>query len=320
MSVPEPDWVPSLRAQGMGVSWSSQGHAWVRFKKVAQLRYPTNDVAPLSTEERHELLWRRRMAVLQYHELATDEPANAVLYLCSDPSYSLESLSSNNRSKVRRARKRLEVRPTTAEEIIAAGYAPYLDTRQRHGSDAMTPQQFRENWERQRVVANREIWAAWAGDEIAAFGAVHRCGRWASISATVSSRAHQRDYPNHALFSTILEHLLVDEGVESVSYGLSSLRTETDRDSLHHFKLSIGLDAVPVVRRVIVHPLLRPAVNRGSLAAARALSARSPQARLPRAGRAALEFLLGEGGADATGAGETDTARPPDAGAPPSPS
>ena len=304
MTGTEPPWVHDLRAQGMSATWSDHGACWVRFKKVAHLRYPTNDLRPIGAAERRELLWGRRMAVLQYHEAAPrPEDANAVLYLCTDQGYSLDSLSSNNRSKVRRSLKRLDVRLTSAQEIIAAGYPAYLDTRERHGSSHMSPEEFRANWERQLHVEGREIWAAWAGEEIAAFGAVHRCGRWASISATVSSRAHMKDYPNHGLFFTVLEHLMADPEVESVSYGLSSLRSETSIDSLHHFKVSVGLRAVPVVRTVVVHPLLRPAVNRATLLAARSAERLAPQARLPRAGRAALEFLLdppGEPGEAAT--------------------
>lgn len=293
MTVPEPAWVDALRAQGMTAAWTGAGHCWVRSKRVAALRYPADDLGPLGASERRELLWKQRAAVLQYYERPGAEPANAVLYLCDDKEYSLQSLSSNNRSKVRRALKRMEVRQVTVDEVLATGYAPYLDTRERQGTTPMTPDEFRANWERQRVVPDREIWAAVIDGEIAAFGAVHRCGRWAAISATVSSRKHQRDYPNHALFFTILEHLMSQPGVESASYGLSSLRGETARDSLHHFKLSVGLQAVPIVRKVEVHPVLRPAVNRGTLAAARAARRRAPTARLPMAACGTLEFLLG---------------------------
>jgi len=287
-----PSWLAALEAQGMSAQWTDEGHCWVRFKRVAHLRYPTNDVAPLTPAERRQLLWSRRAAVLQYHEPAGDERANASLYLCTQRDYGFDALSANNRSKVRRGLKRFEVRPSTGAEVLAAGYPAYADTRARHGSGAMTPEEFRANWAHQLEVPGREIWAAWKGEEIAAFGTVHRCGRWASISATVSDRAHLRDYPNHALFFAMLEHLMGDPTVESVSYGLSSLRTETARESLHSFKVSIGLEAVPVVRKVVVHPLLRPAVNPLSLTAAQRLSARRPEARLPRAARAALEFLL----------------------------
>ena len=231
--------------------------------------------------------------MLQWCELPGAEEANAVLYVCKDQDYGIDSLSSNNRSKVRRALKRMDVRQVTVDEVIATGYAAYADTRERQGGAGMSPEEFRSNWQRQRVVPGREIWAALVDGEIAAFGAVHRCGRWATISATVSHRKFQKDYPNHALFFTILEHLLAQPEVESVSYGLSSLRGETARDSLHHFKLSVGLQAMPVVRKVLVHPLVTPGVNGGTLAAARAIRKRAPDARLPMAACAALEFLLG---------------------------
>lgn len=287
-----PSWVADLEAQGMTAMWSERGHCWVRFKRFGHLRYPTNDVAPVSDEERRELLWKARFPVLQYHELAGDTPANASLYLCSDKGYSLESLSSNNRSKVRRGLKRLEVRQITAEEVIEAGYDSYCDTRTRHGSTMMSPAEFRANWERQRVVPDRQIWGAWSGMELAAFGTVHLCGRWAAISATVSNTVHLKDYPNHALFFTMLEHLMGLPEIETVSYGLSSLRSETARESLHAFKVSIGLEAVPVRRQVVLHPLLRPVVNRPGLAGARLLERAIPGSRIPRAARASIEFLL----------------------------
>lgn len=315
MTGSEPAWVADLRAQGMTASWAGDAGCWVRFKRVAYLRYPTNDRAPLSMPQQRSLFWRHRMAVLQYHVDATEASANAVLYLCQDRNYSLDSLSSNNRSKVRRGLKQLTVGQVSADELIAHGYPAYADTRERHGTKAMTFDEFRRNWERQRVVAGRELWAAWAGEEIAAFGAVHRCGTWASISATVSHRDHQRSYPNHALFFRIIEHLMADPDVESVSYGLSSLRGETARDSLHHFKVSVGLDAVRVERRVVVHPLLRPAVNRVTLRAVGALERRVPSFRGPRAARAALEFLLDPGldtqsKANAQSAGSNGPGRP----------
>jgi hypothetical protein len=297
---PSPPWIDDLHTQGMTATWSDHGHCWVRFKRFGHLRYPTNDVGPLTVGERRELLWRRRMPVLQFQEAAGDLPANAWLYLCDERGYGIHSLSTNNRSKVRRGLKRLEVRQVSAEEVERAGYDAYRDTRERHGNTMMTTEEFRANWRRQRIVPSREIWAAWADEEIAAFGTVHRCGSRASIGATVSDRRHQRDYPNHALFFTMLEHLMGDGSFESVSYGLSSLRPETDRDSLHHFKTSIGLRAVPVHRHIIIHPLLRPVVNRGGLAVARLIEGRAPAARIPRAARAALEFFMvpeeGDGG------------------------
>lgn len=290
-----PRWVADLRVQGITATWGADGHCWVHFKRFGRLRYPTNDMCLLGDGARRDLLWRQRMPVLQYHEPAGDLAPNASLYLCTDRGYSLASLSANNRSKVRRGLKRLEVRQVTVDEVLASGYDSYRDTRARHGSSMMSPAAFAANWQRQRRVTNREIWAASTGGEMAAFATVHRCGRWAAISATVSNRRHQRDYPNHALFFSMLEHLMGQPDVESVSYGLSSLRAETTRDSLDHFKASIGLEAVPVHRHVVVHPLLSPVVNRAGLAVARLAERRAPSTRIPRAARAAIEFSLDAG-------------------------
>lgn len=301
-SPPAPAWVAGLRAQQVPAIWSRSGHCWVRFKRFGMLRYPTDDVAPLGSAERRELWWRHGAGVVQHHQLADGpEQANAWLYLCRDRTYGIDSLSANNRSKVRRGCKRFDVRLLTVDDLLGHGYPAYADTLERHGIDRMSPEQFRQNWEAQRTVEARELWGAWAGSELAAWGIVHRCGRWASISSTVSERAHQRDYPNHALFATMLEHLLSAPGVESVSYGLSSLREDTSVDSLHDFKLSVGFEAVPVVRHVTVHPLLRPLVNRPVLRAVVALARRWPRSRLLLAARATLEFLLG--GSDATDPG-----------------
>lgn len=262
------------------------------------MRYPTNDVAPLDATERNEVFWKKGMKVLQYHHLPHEDPPNASLYLCRETGYSLESLSSNNRSKVRRGLKRLAVRQVKPQDVASTGYACYADTRQRHGMPHLTREQFLAHWHRERDDPNREIWAALEGDEILAFGLVHLCGKWASISSTVSSNAGLRDYSNHALFYVMLEHLMNEAGVESASYGLSSLRPETSQSSLHHFKSSIGLQSIPVVRRIEVHPVLRPLVTPAVGRVLRSADRRLPNARLLRSARAAMDFLTGDAPVD----------------------
>lgn len=288
---PVPDWVRGLDEQGLRTYFSDAGHCWLRVRRWAHTRYPTNDVAPLTTAERHELFVRKHMLVLHYHVSPTSEEPNAYLYLCDESSYSLASLSANNRSKVRRGLKRLEVRPVAPSEIAAGGYTSYADTRQRHGVPHMSREAFERHWRTEVESTFRQIWAALAGGTIVAFGSVHRCGRWAAISATVSANSHLPDYSNHALFFTMLRELMGSAHVESVSYGLSSLRDDTERSSLHHFKTSIGLRPLPVARQVIVNPALRVLVNPATRAVIGGLEARMPQASLPRAARAALDFM-----------------------------
>lgn len=288
-----PSWVGDLRSDGLDVEWTASGHGWMRFRRFAHMRYPTNDMSPVSPAERREMFHRRHL-VLQHHQRVEDQPqANACLYLCEDRHYALDGLSRNNRSKVRRGRKRLEVRPLAPAEVAATGYTPYSDTRCRHGMPHMSPEQFKSLWATRRLSASHEVWGAIGASGVVAFGEIHLCGKWASLSATVSADGALRDYPNHALFCTMLEDLMGRPGIESVSYGLSSLRPETDRDSLHQFKRSVGLTALPVRREITLHPVLRPLVNPMSAKVVNLLAERRPGSRLPRAAGSALGFLLG---------------------------
>lgn len=289
-----PRWVRDLRSEGLGVSWSATGHAWMRTRKVAHIRFPANDTSPVGPAERSELQRRGRL-VLQHHHPAAAPDANAWLYLCDVRGYSLDVLSANNRSKARRGRKRFDVRPVTCDEVAATGYGPYADTRRRHGSAHMSPAAFQRLWGGRRLTPSHEVWGAVGSDGLAAFGEVQLCGRWAALTATVSSAAALRDYPNHALFTAVLEDLLARPGIESVSYGLSSLRPETARDSLHAFKASVGLTPVPVRREIEVHPLLRPLVGPAARGSVHRLERRLPGNRLVRSARAALVELGGEG-------------------------
>lgn len=296
-----PAWTADLRSDGLDVVWTEAGHAWMRFRRYAHLRYPTNDMAPVTATERREMYRHRRLVLQHHHRVEDSTDANASLFLCEDDGYSLDSLSSNNRSKVRRGLKRLEVRPLEPAEVAATGYRAYSDTRGRHGMPHMTPGEFVALWAPRRLSPSHEVWGAMGEDGIAAFGEVHLCGRWASLSATVSADRSLRDYPNHALFFSMLSDLMGRSRIESVSYGLSSLRAETDRDSLHRFKQSVGLIPVPVRREITLHPALRPMVNPASARAAATLEARLPDSRLPRAARAALDMLRGTAEEDAVG-------------------
>ncbi|CAN5738259.1 hypothetical protein BH24ACT4_BH24ACT4_01200 [soil metagenome] len=290
---PPPPWIADLCSDGLDVVWTGAGHGWMRFRRHAHLRYPTNDVAPVTTAERREMFRHRRLVLQHHHRVEDPARANACLYLCEDPDYSLDGLSSNNRSKVRRGLKRLDVRQVEPSEVAASGYPAYSDTRGRHGMPHMTSRQFTDLWGPRRLSASHEVWGAIGPEGIVAFGEVHLCGRWASLSATVSADRALRDYPNQALFFTLLSDLMGRPGIESVSYGLSSLRPETGRDSLHRFKESVGLAAVPVRREITLHPVLKPLVNPVSARAVAALERRRPESRLPRAARSALDMLRG---------------------------
>lgn len=289
----QPQWVNSLREHGMRPYYASSGHAWVRFHRWAFMRYPPNDTSPVESNEAQELFWGAWAPVISHHRYAqAHENPNAILYLCRDSQYDIARLSPNNRSKVRRGLKRLEVRQVTPDEVARTGYSSYADTCKRHGITPITRASFVSKWRDDTAHRQgREIWAALAGDQIAALGIVHLCGQWAEIASTSSADAHLNDYPNHALFYTILRDLMHRDGIESVSYGLSSVQSRSNRDTLHHFKLSVNLEAIPVIRSISVNPILRPVVNTGTTAVVRTLEKRFPGALLVRTARGALDLM-----------------------------
>lgn len=291
-----PAWVSSL-ARGKSPHYTASGHAWLRFHRWAYQRFPANDVSRVSRQDERELFSGLKAPIISYHyEPEATEHANAFLYICRDKNYDVSLLSPNNRSKVRRGLKRLQVRRATPQEVAATGYACARDASLRNGMTPMSEEAFRRKWQKGTEEPFRDIWAAFAGDTIAAVGIVWVCGRWVELVSTQSADAHLKDYPNHALFYTVLQHYLQREEVDSVSYGLSSVQSDSHVDSLHHFKLSVRLDAVPVVRKVRVAPPLRLAVNRGTLKVAAFIHRKLGAGRHLSAARGALELMLDSGG------------------------
>jgi hypothetical protein len=54
------------------------------------------------------------------------------------------------------------------------------------------------------------------------------------------------------------------------------VQEDSNAAGLHHFKLKVGFEALPVHRAFVPHPLLRPLVGQASLEAMRFLLRRQP--------------------------------------------
>lgn len=316
-NVAPPKWLLDLRKHGRKLYYSPAfGQAWLRFHKLALMRFPSYNVASVSKVEERELFFKAMAPIISYHRLPEpDETANAILYLCSDKEYDISKLTSNNRSKVRRGQKRMEIRRATPQEVGEKGYACYRDACARANLASITEEQFRAKWTNSTEQPFRELWAAFTEDgDVAASGEVWICGRWAELLSTQSANQYLKDYPNNALFYTILHDLMHREEIESVSYGSSSVQPNSKKDSLHHFKLSVNLEAIPVVRIIRVNPLLRLVFNPVTLAGTRMLESMFPNARHLLALRGALELMMNAGSQAAFwGDEEDDELRPMEA-------
>lgn len=289
-----PNWLSQLRGQDKDRYYTASGHAWIRFHKWAFMRYPPQNIFPVDRAEERELFFKAKALFISHHHINPNEMANAILYLCNDKEYDISKLSRNNRSKVRRGLKRMEVRRTTAREIAENGYLCYYDTCTRNSFAPISKHEFQAKWQKDTESPSKELWAAFVGNDIAAIGVVWVCGKWAELMSTKSANEYLRDYSNHALFYTILHNLMHREGIESVSYGLSSVQPNSKKDSLHNFKLSVNLEAIPVVRKIRINPLLRVAFNPVTLRGARLLERMFPNTRHILAARGALELMLNE--------------------------
>lgn len=309
-----PDWLLDLRNRGRNLYYSSAfGQAWLRFHKLALMRFPSHNVAPVSKVEERELFFKAMAPIISYTRLPEpDETANSILYLCRDKDYDISKLTVKNRNKVRRGQKRMAVRRATPREIGEKGFACYRDACARANLASITEEQFRAKWMNSSEESFREMWAAFTENgDIAALGEVWICGRWAELLSTQSANQYLRDNPNNALFYTILRDLMRREEIESVSNGSSSVQPNSKKDSLHHFKMSVNLEAIPVVRVIRVNPLLRFVFNPFTLAGTRMLESMFPNARHLLALRGAMELMMNAGSQAAfRGDEEDDGLRP----------
>lgn len=170
-------------------------------------------------------------------------------WVCRPP-YTLESLSANNRSKVRRGLERCEVRAVTWSELKASAWTAHRDTMRRHGAGKVDSLGFDEHL---GECSAYEAWGAFAGGTLAAFLITLAVENWAHLLVNRSSDAHLKLYPNNALVFDVVRQLLERPHITAISYGWEPL---TSRSGLTPFKQSLGFRMEPVQQRVVLRPWL----------------------------------------------------------------
>jgi hypothetical protein len=287
-------WIQALAQQGLDPCVADSGNCWIRVHKFGRLRYPPNNHAELEPGESAALFLRHRAMLVDSHRLAKPgENANAYLYLCRDRDYDVAKLSQSRRRDARRGLRRHEVREITPQEMLATGYACVADTSRRHALRPPSEDAFRASCLAMQVSPFFQVWGAMAEDELAAYMILRYCGPWAEIVTCGSADKHLKHCPNQALVTTVLKQSLSALGVESVSYGLSSLQLHSRADSLHWFKTSMGFEAIPVVRSIKVHPVLAPLFNRATGRVLRVLERKCGDVLAIRQASALVEMLIG---------------------------
>ena len=279
-----------LRAARSAPALGAPGTLWQRHEGLSMARFPPLVMSAPSRSELRSVMWRRHAAVATYLASPTPErPANSVLYLIAREDLPL-ALSPEARRNVRRAESELAFEFVSIHTLRAWGLQAFCETRQRnHLSDGTAA-----GFERHLVSydrAGQHILAAWHGDDLVAYLAltvVEDLVLVGSYSATSARRLR----PNDGLIHTAVEYFLAGGRCRTMSFGLSSLQGGMDHSGLHRFKLNVGFRPVPVTRTFVLHPILRPLVNRHSVKGVDALLARFPRSRPLRKAGGVLHKLV----------------------------
>ncbi len=253
------EYAAELQKDGEKILGGSEGTIWGSYGSGSMARLPTFHLAMPDPWEIRKLFWNRRALVITYNrEPDDDHPANAFLYICSDKSYSLNKLGKGTRWSVKKGFKELRVSKLTNVELLDSGLQAFCDTRSRLGLNDGTTEVFRKRFAFQVRNPGHVFIGAWKGNQLAAFLSLIEVSDWIEIEGSFSMNEFRKSCPNDTLIYYLLTHYLVENDRSVISYGLSSIQSETNEAGLHSFKTKIGFEAKPVHRAFVIHPLFRP--------------------------------------------------------------
>lgn len=286
----------ALRASGAKVFPSESGTFWVSYEQGSMVRMPTFCLTPPAAEEIKRVFQGAKMAVVSYIcEPDATRPANALLYTCSDAHYNLENLSKSARRNARLALRRLKIGFIDWPSVIEHGLQAYADTRQRAGLSDVTKDAFHKRFMNFSQNPFHHVIGAWQEDEgvLAAFLTVAVVNDWVEAIGPYSANAYLKYHPNDGLIHYALDHFLVQKGLKIVSYGVSSVQTDSNKAGLHDFKTRVGFRPQPVYRAFLFHPLLRPLANKLTLWCLKVALRLRPGSRLLRKAIGSVEAAVG---------------------------
>jgi hypothetical protein len=226
-------------------------------------------------------------------EPAPGQPADALVYVCTNPHYSLKELEHRVQGNVKRGLREFQIRSITLAEVLRFGERAFVDTSRRHGWTNVSSADFQSYLSTPATLCGNRYFGAWRENELAAFAGLIEVDDWVEVRVRFSTDASLGLRPNDALLFHILSYYLTERRFRIVSAGTSSVDPAANTPGLHRFKVKLGFQAVPIRRVFSFHPLLRVFVCRPSLVLLSAAAKRS--GRNPRLVLAehALQHSLG---------------------------
>jgi hypothetical protein len=242
-----------LRALGHRVVHTRSSY-WYDAGRFFLLSAPPHRLYDLPEEEIRAALRRAPCFGLRF--AAPIEGLGKLSYqiVCDNSVYSLEALSTNVRSKVRRGLKRCEVGPVPFSTLASAGRRAHEDTVMRQGREGvLSGRAWDRFWTAAAASPGFEGWGAWVDDRLAAFLVSVTFDDGVDFLLTRSCNAELSAYPNNALIFHVSREMLVQRGAPQITFGLESLEPVGPLDQ---FKVSMGFHRRPLRQRVVFHPLV----------------------------------------------------------------
>jgi hypothetical protein len=215
-------------------------------------------------------VFRHWPAGVRYFAPASAPGRSSYALVIRDRGYGLDHLSGNTRSKVRRGLARCEIERLTPAFVREHGRGINDDTLRRIKIEERYP------WDAYWAAAEQssdcvEVWGARVDGTLAAYLLAVRADRCCEILIARSHSDSLKHYPNNALLFTVVRDMLARPDVDEVFFGVEALDDAAEGTEL--FKLSMGFEKSPIRQRIVLHPVLRPALR--STLVVRALGALS---------------------------------------------
>lgn len=172
--------------------------------------------------------------------------------------YDLSALSSNNRSKLRRGKKRLTARRIEPELLSRYGLDICKAAAQRYGHDSFVPAQdvFQMRLEAAKSHTDTaQYFGVFKGDDLVSFSEHVVQDAAVCMEMIWHHPDHMRDYSGYVLVDAVLEHYLNEQGFSYVSDGARSL---FHRTNIHDFLIgTFGFERAYAKLHLAYHPLMR---------------------------------------------------------------
>lgn len=189
--------------------------------------------------------------------------------VCDRKDYGFHSLRSRTRTQVRRGLESCQVEQIEFETLRQLAVPLNADTLLRQGRQV--PSNLASYWTRYyqhaATTTGAEAWAAFVGDELAAYLISFTIEDTANLLIVRSSLKCLDFFPNNALIYQFLHDRLRSGDIRQVSYGYESV--QSDLGSLDQFKTGMGFEKKPVGQRIELTSWLKPFVNRYTTPVAR---------------------------------------------------